>query len=616
MANYSGERNRLERIEAFNSALRSAREKNSGQPPENSDPTTTPSRIDAEYVLPEDFEAVEPRSKFEATNAPPDEKGNTGYKVRLKPRAKHHRWSIIALTTIAGIAIAALGSALLPDYFESKAELLVDPNGSDTAAIHGRLGLITSAPVLGEVANRLNLDRDPEFNGERSNFLPMLDNIRGKDVSSVPGAERKSIAVRNLSDAVSVARASGSYFVTIGARSSNPQKAALIANAISTTFINMETGTQSAAEPEKETGNAVEMSALLSAADAAEKQVAAFSAENHVPDPEALSQLISQISRTEVALASAKKQSTRLDRQAAAIGTMQVRELVSEGLPPSPFAGALNDSRDQYISAKRDFDRLATSLGDRHPIVLRLQEQLESMRARLGDQLRETVQSVERQRSAAESKERELASRLDELMAQRKTSDELLGTLRGLEQEALSARSTYENSLSKLPPDSSQPVREGPRYTLVSKAEAPVSPAGPDRIAIIAGGGLLGFVVGFLIFVSRTSRFPSAGAGRGTIDAAEPAVRGLPNSTSASKSYGGAEWPSPDLMPANPYRGKEGGAAGGVMPAAYRGLAARDVHTASFGPDDADIAALKERLEAFREKVNRRTGNERDGGNS
>jgi hypothetical protein len=65
------------------------------------------------------------------------------------------------------------------------------------------------------------------------------------------------------------------------------------------------------------------------------------------------------------------------------------------------------------------------------------------------------------------------------------------------------------------------------------------------------------------------------------------------------------EWPSPDLMPANPYRSRQGHSGTNELPAAYRGMAPKGSGSAQFGPRDADIAALKDRLELFREKIGR-----------
>lgn len=614
-----GGQERLERKSAFVSALAQARRKAGakGTPGPKSHHDTQHDRAGG---IPEP-----PKLAQAATSTAPEE-GDRGaataaQHVSALPRnSTRSSLAIVAMTVLAGFVLAAIFAYSLPDFYDSSAEILVDPGGSDWGAVDGRLPILSSAATINQVVERLNLESDPEFNGEATDLLTRISALARYYSGNTAGARRKAIAAQNVRNAVSVKRDRSNSVVEVDARSQTPRKAALIANTVTALFLEADASLRAQLNTEPDKSAAGRISRLRTEADAAQRRVDLFRAKNDIPGLDGVSAQDDGISGTASALAEAEAQRKNLNEKVAAIRALTVGKLIANGVPPQIKAPALDGLRNQYVSIKRDVDRLAISLGDRHPLTLRLRAQLERMRAGLADQLRETIHSLDKQRRAAISSEKELSTRLDRLKARQDGKSGLLATLKSLEQDASSARSIYEKSLLNLQPKAAEVVPQGPNFSALSKAEPPLSPAGPQRSAIILAGGMIGLVFGLLLVSIRFAmgtarRAPSGEKGKsaGTIAAPREEIRNTgANGPSAMTSEDETTWPSPEFMPANPYGGRPGLAGKSELPAAYRGVAAKNSEPNSFGPHDADIAALKERLEAFREKIGRTSGNKID----
>jgi len=531
--------------------------------------------------------------------------------------------AIIVLAAMAGLLIGAFCAFALPNDYYAQTEILADANGLDPAALQGRLHVATSGMVVREVVNRLGLDRDPEFNGEAGGGISRLFTSIGVNPVQTSGAGRKAIAAKNLADALSVNWNNEGYVASIGVHSQDGQKAALLANTVTSVFIDADARMQDASKPDNSSSEAEQIAALRKAADVAEQRAESFKAEiaGNALKPRSASG--GDTSATSDALAKAKGEVAKLDAQLAAIRKLSIEELISNGLQPSPETESLKEHRDQYVSLKRDTDRLAISLGDRSPLVLRMRSQLDRIRDNLGDRLAKTVQSLEQQRSSAEAKVENLTARMSDLQAQQGDGEEKNARLAHLERKAADARALYENSLLGAASGSTENLPENHLFKVITQAEPPLSPAGPQRLLVILTGGLFGLLFGLLIAKARSLSFgqkeprsekPALVAEKPVI-AESPATKMRPSGISAEKSDDGTSWPSPDMMPANPYD-RPAFAGKASTPAAYRGLAAENSRPHRYGPKDADIAALKERLEAFREKTGRPSRAHGDDGES
>ncbi|MEP6565929.1 MAG: GumC family protein, partial [Mesorhizobium sp.] len=166
---------------------------------------------------------------------------------------------LIVTTTILGTALGVAIALSTPKKYESSTEIVVDPRdlkltereltqsvvASDAtlALIENKARLLTSGNVLSKVVDdpTLNLVNDPEFNGEGSGGLSIRSLIHSLFSNNKDGAvdqvRRRSLAISNLAESLSVERGGKTFVITVGATTQDPKKSADIVTTVTRVFI-------------------------------------------------------------------------------------------------------------------------------------------------------------------------------------------------------------------------------------------------------------------------------------------------------------------------------------------------------------------------------------------
>ncbi|MGB3536970.1 MAG: GumC family protein, partial [Mesorhizobium sp.] len=401
---------------------------------------------------------------------------------------------LIVATTLVGALLGVLVALSTPKKFEATTELIADPRNlqitdhdltqsgiaSDTtlAIVENQVRVLTSSTVLDQVAQKLNLFDDPEFNGQGQGFPGVMTLIRSvlsrDDAPGAQGEDRlHALVIRNLAESLTVERGSKTFVISIGAKTENGEKSALIANTMADVFLQtygkMQSDTAGRATDEL-TGRLDE---LRKAVETAERKVETYKAEHDLVD--AQGRLISddELVKLNDQLTVARARTLELNAKAASARAVSVDSVVAGTLPEEISSDAMNDLRSQYAKLKQEADRADVRLGPRHPERLALDAQLAGARERIAAELRRIASSLQTDLTRAVQLEQQLASRLAQLKVRSGDVNGDLVTARELERDANAKRAVYEAFLLRAKQTSEQKDINTANISVISKAYPP-----------------------------------------------------------------------------------------------------------------------------------------------
>ena len=284
------------------------------------------------------------------------------------------RIKLIAVTTLAVLALAVTYLLLATPQYTAFTEILIDPRKKNTvenevipsglgttasdnfALVDSQVRVITSDAVLRPVVKSQDLVADPEFNGtERS--IPtrvVLFVLSLLSSSSGTPASPEDFALKELRKNIEVSRDNQTYVIQIAVTTRSPTKSADIARAIAASYLKDQSSEK--IETTKSVSAQIDgqLATLRERLLKAESEVQKFRAthnlqlsENNVLiDTRQLQQLNEKL--TEAQTVQAQTQA-KYD---------QVRQLLRNGIDPEVTAEAINSStitglRDQYATAAR-----------------------------------------------------------------------------------------------------------------------------------------------------------------------------------------------------------------------------------------------------------------------
>lgn len=425
---------------------------------------------------------------------------------------------LIASTTLTGALLGIAIALSTPKMYQAWTEMIVDPRNlkisnteltegglpSDAtlAIVENQVRVMTSGTVLTKVVQKLNLADDPEFNGQGSGgFGSITSTIRSlwsRDDGAAGGGEdnRHALAVANLAESLTVERGGKTFVITVGAKTQDGEKSALIANTMTEVFLQtygeIQAGTAGRATGEL-TGRLDEMRAAV---EAAERKVDAFKAENDLIDAQGRLITDDEILRLNDQLGNARARTLELNARAASARSVAVDSVLSGALPEAVNSAAITEARAQYAVLKQEADRLAVRLGPRHPERLAVEAQIAGARERINVELRRVVASIQVELKRAVQLEQELAGRLAQLKVRQGDVSNELVTLRELERDASAKRSVYEAFLLRARETGEQKDINSANITVISRAYPPLHANPPSRSTIALTGMVLGFLTG------------------------------------------------------------------------------------------------------------------------
>ncbi|MEP2944171.1 MAG: exopolysaccharide transport family protein [Hyphomicrobiales bacterium] len=443
----------------------------------------------------------------------------------------------IIFWTLVGLVLAIAFLFVVDPVFKTDARLLIEkretvftrPNDEqniaasqdfDVLTVASQVEVLQSRSILGEVAKKLKLDENPEFNsllngGENpiSSFLSLL----GLGSDSLNDTRERRV-LSKLADKLSVYPVGDSRVVSVEVITQDPVLSADIANAISTEYI--QTQRLDGGNRAKDASQFLEkeIDDLRAKVSVAEQEVEEFRSsadligadDDSTITKQQLSETLTLMSDVSAQRAEAEAKSDqirRLIRSGAALD-------ISSDVQGSPLIQRL---REQQVTLRARIVDLQTSLLPSHPQVQAARSQLSDLEREIASQALLIARALEGDAEVAKVRQQELEEEVARLKVATGRANEQEIKLRALERDARSQRELLETYLNRFRESTARqnsdllPVNA----RVISKASVPVKTHFPKTVPTLA---VAGFAGGFLasLFVLMGELLSGRGITAGT----------------------------------------------------------------------------------------------------
>jgi capsular exopolysaccharide synthesis family protein len=382
--------------------------------------------------------------------------------------------------------------------------------------LQGQLLLIQSRSMAERMVDQLNLHLLPEFNpalrvgsSELSAWLDPARLIPAAILDRLPrawadtlmtttsGAEMtdqqraallRSEIVENVLGSVVAEPASGSTVIGLRFISTDPQLAALGANALARLYLAEQLETKQTASRRAREFLEVEIERLRASVASAEQAIDDYRRQSGLggvtPDEQQLSGLTTQLVLS------------RSERAAAEARLRQVQRLVNSGTDLDAAAQmldspVLNELRAREIELNRQRAELSMEYGERHPRMVNLRSEQASLEERKMVEIRQIAQRLNDEVQVLRSREATLATNIDGLKSQMAEYQEAEIGLEALQRDANADRGLLETYINRAKEIASQQKAQEPDARIISRAVMPDEAKYPRR-ELIFGVALLG----------------------------------------------------------------------------------------------------------------------------
>ncbi|WEJ32079.1 GumC family protein [Devosia sp. SD17-2] len=426
----------------------------------------------------------------------------------------------IILVTLVLLAATFVVLMFMPKLYESSASILVEPRsnafvrasneqmpsagGADTGVVSSQIELIKSRDTLLRVIDELDLRSKAEFNGSQSGFSPMgvLMQLLGR--SNRPVSIDETV-LNTLYDRMTVVQERDSRIISVLVRSTDPQLAADIANAVARAHVVRRAQLSLSDTADASGWLNEEIARLRISVEQAESAVAQFKVDNDLyvgaNSTSLLDQQLSTIS-TQIATAQERK-NTALGRAAL------IRDLLLSGQPIDGVTDVRASAVVQQLSQEKvrlqgERAQLSATLLPNHPTIRAIDSQLRELETQIRQEGMRVAETLEAEGKVEGNLEATLTADLDRLKQTASTATRDTVALDGLEREAKAQRDLLEAYLLRYTEASSRVDTNStlPDVRVVTEAAPSVVPASPKTALILAAVGFVALAgqVGVAIF--------------------------------------------------------------------------------------------------------------------
>jgi succinoglycan biosynthesis transport protein ExoP len=420
----------------------------------------------------------------------------------------------ISIITLLVLAATFLVLTMMPRLYESSASILVEPRSNiysratneqpasaagDTSVVSSQIELIKSRDTLMGVIDRLDLRSRSEFNGAQSGFSPLgvIMQLIGRSATPVSIDER---VINTLYERMTVIQQRDSRIISILVRSTDPQLAADIANAVAAAHVARRAQLSLSDTAEASGWLSQEIDRLRVVVSDAEAAVAKYRVDNDLYIGANNTTLLDQQLSTVSAQITAAQERKNTAQSRAAV----IRGLLQRGQPIENVADVRNSPAFQQLQQERsrlqgELAQLSTTFLPAHPRIRALNSQIAELSSRIGQEGNRVAQALEAEAQVEADIEASLQADLAraKLTASDATRDTV--ALDSLQREAKAQRDLLEAYLLRFNEASSRvdPNSALPDVRVVTEAAPAVTPAFPKTALILAGVGIVTFAIQF-----------------------------------------------------------------------------------------------------------------------
>ena len=412
----------------------------------------------------------------------------------------------------ACIAVA-IGKSMTPKY-TATAQLYVDPrelqlvdreltprapdlNGL-AMVVESQARVITSNNVLLQVIRETSLEKDPEFGGgDGKSLFGTLVGLFGIELR--PSAEQQKLiqtaALETLIRHINVKKTDKTFIVDIEVWSIEPAKAAMLANAISKSYLAESTQSQAARVRRATSDLSGRLKELQERLRNAENTLAVYKAQNNFVGTQDTLISDQQLSASNQRLAAAR--ALTLDAQAKYDQIAASRKAATDAgaIPEALQSPTIANLRSQYAEAKKRQAELHSELGPRHPALRQMDQQVEDLRRSIGEETSRFPQAAKNDLTRAQDYEASLSKALDAQKRQSVQMSQAAVRLRELDRDVEASRDVYQSFLKRSRETEEQETLNTSSARVIGDATVPQRRSFPPGMSLFA---MIGFVLGGL----------------------------------------------------------------------------------------------------------------------
>jgi uncharacterized protein involved in exopolysaccharide biosynthesis/Mrp family chromosome partitioning ATPase len=421
--------------------------------------------------------------------------------------------TIAAAALICAVVAVAAGKSLTPRY-SATAQLYVDPRelqlvdreltprAQDVSGlamvVESQARLITSNSVLLRVINDTHLDKDPEFGGDSKGALARILGLFGLELHSTGGAEAKEVsaaALEALNRHITIRKTERSFVVDVEVWSTDPAKAAMLADALANAYLAESKSSQAIAARRATTDLSGRLKELQARLRNAENALAVYKAQNNfIGTQDALlsdQQLSASNQRLAAAHALTLDAKARFDQIEASRHATSDPGAIAEALQ-SPTVANL---RAQYAEARKKYAELTAELGPLHPALRQMEKQVDDLKRTINEEVDRIEQSAKNDLARARDYEASLNKALETQKRQSVELSQASVRLRELEREVDASRDVYQAFLKRSRETEEQESLNTSAARIIGEATVPQRRTFPPAMSLIA---MVGFLFGGL----------------------------------------------------------------------------------------------------------------------
>ena len=363
--------------------------------------------------------------------------------------------------------------------------------------VESQARLITSNSVLLQVIQNTKLDKDPEFGGgDAKGAFASLLGLLGIEIKSAGDAKLGQMtALEALNRHINVKKTDRTFIVDIDVWSYDPAKAAMLANAISSTYLAESKKSQATAARRATSDLSGRLKELQERLRSAENALATYKAQNNFVGTQDTLISDQQLSASNQRLAAAR--ALTLDAQAKYDQIEASRRASTDAgaIPEALQSPTIANLRAQYAEARKRQAELTSELGPRHPALRQMEKQVEDLRRNINEEVDRFVQSAKNDLTRAREYETSLNKALEAQKRQSVQLSQASVRLRELERDVEASRDVYQSFLKRSRETEEQESLNTSSARIIGEATVPQRRTFPPAMSMIA---ILGFMMGAL----------------------------------------------------------------------------------------------------------------------
>lgn len=398
----------------------------------------------------------------------------------------------LGLAVGAAVFVLVLGFFALqtPAYF-AVGSVVIDPKGQniartdqssglppDTSAVDTQVEILRSHALAEDVVRRLKLYNDPEFNPAMGSAW--LGLRPAKAPISNPDSRLVDRVTDRLIDSTWVRRAGLTYVLMVGANSTSPQKAALIANTYMDQYLTRQLDGKLARVTRANSELGLSLEKMRRDAEVAEARVQEYKNAHGLMSANGATMAEQEVSTLNQQLAIARAETAEKQaRLGAAMGQLR------NGSGGADVGAALGSDtvrelrkREAELSVK--LAQLQTDFKPEYPEVKRTAAQLADIRSQLQSEINRIMSSLRADAQAAAGRQASLMGSRGAAQGGLAQNNQAMVGLVGLQQRADAAKAIYEAYLGRAKEVAAEGSLQQADGTINSPAAVPTTPSSPN----------------------------------------------------------------------------------------------------------------------------------------